>query len=64
MHQDNMSTIALLNSSKASSIRTIRYFFLRDRMKTEQLEIVHTPTAAMIADILTKQIQGTNSDCD
>jgi hypothetical protein len=36
MHQDNLSTIALLNNSKPSSIRTkhidIRYFFLRDRM--------------------------------
>jgi hypothetical protein len=40
MHQDNLSTIALLNNSKPSSIRTkhidIRYFFLRDRMRSEK----------------------------
>jgi hypothetical protein len=62
MHQDNMSTIALLNSSKPSSIRTkhidIRYFFLRDRVQSENLRIIHTPTASMIADLLTKPLQG------
>jgi hypothetical protein len=62
MHQDNLSTIALLNNSKPSSIRTkhidIRYFFLRDRMRSENLRIIHTPTATMTADLLTKPLQG------
>jgi hypothetical protein len=62
VHQDNMSTITLLTNSRPSSIRTkhidIRYFFIRDRMGTENLRIVHTPTASMTADLLTKPIQG------
>jgi hypothetical protein len=62
MHQDNLSTIALLNNSKPSSIRTkhidIRYFFLRDRMRSKNLRIIHTPTATMTADLLTKPLQG------
>lgn len=62
IHQDNMSTINLINNKKSSSIRTkhidIRYFFIRDRISSGQMKIVHTPTAEMIADLLTKPIQG------
>jgi hypothetical protein len=61
IHQDNMSTIQLINNCKPTSQRTkhidIRYFFLRDRINNG-IEIVHTTTANMVADILTKPIGG------
>jgi hypothetical protein len=60
--QDNMSTIQLLQNGRTSSERTrhinIRYFFLKDRMKAEELVVVHVPTLDMVADILTKPLQG------
>ena len=62
IHQDNVSTINLITNKKASSIRSkhidIRYFFIRDRISSGHMKIVHTPTAEMIADVLTKPIQG------
>jgi hypothetical protein len=62
MHQDNLSTINMITNKKSTSIRTkhidIRYFFLRDRLSADQMKIIHTPTGEMIADLLTKPIQG------
>jgi hypothetical protein len=62
VHQDNEATIKLITNKKSSTIRTkhisIRYFYIRDRIKSEGITIVHTPTTEMIADILTKPIQG------
>lgn len=60
--QDNMSTIQLLKNGRTSSERTrhinIRYFFLKDRMVAGELVVVHVPTLDMVADILTKPLQG------
>ena len=62
LFQDNMSTIQLINNARSTSIRTkhidIKYFFLRNRKDLEPLNVVHCPTALMIADLLTKPIQG------
>jgi hypothetical protein len=60
--QDNLSTIALLTKGRASSEFTrhvnIRYFFARDRKKAGELDFVHVPAAEMMADALTKPLQG------
>jgi hypothetical protein len=36
----------------------IKYFFLRDRNARENIQIIHTPSPIMTADILTKPING------
>jgi hypothetical protein len=60
--EDNMSTISLMKSAKSQSQRTkhinIRYFFLKDRQDQGEVIIRYMPTEYMIADILTKPLQG------
>jgi hypothetical protein len=63
LHQDNQSAILLERNGKTSSSQKtrhidIRYFFLKDRLNTERLQIIHCPTFFMIADFLTKPLQG------
>jgi hypothetical protein len=62
LHQDNEATIKLIRDPKSASIRTkhisIRYFFIRDIIKRESINLIDTPTSEMIADILTKPLQG------
>jgi hypothetical protein len=60
--QDNQSTISLINENKQGSMRTkhinVRYFWLRERIRNNELKILYVPTGAMFADILTKPLQG------
>ena len=62
LYQDNMSTIALANKGRSTSARTrhiaIRYFFVKDRIDAGEIRVEHMPTGKMIADILTKPLQG------
>ncbi len=62
LHQDNEATIKLIKSPRSMSIRTkhisIRYFFIRDIITRKSINLVHTRTLEMIADILTKPLQG------
>ena len=62
VYQDNQSTIQLICNGRSNSERTrhvdIRYFFLHDRITTGDIDIVYLPTTDMIADILTKPLQG------
>jgi hypothetical protein len=63
LHQDNQSAILLERNEKGSSSQKtrhidIRYFFLKDRLELEQLQIHHCPTLDMLADFLTKPLQG------
>jgi hypothetical protein len=37
---------------------TFDYFFITDRVKNKELTIEHCPTEAMLADFLTKPLQG------
>ena len=61
--QDNQSTIKLIERGQPASQRTkhinISYFFLKDRIKDKEIEIVYVPTDQMVADLLTKPLQGT-----
>jgi Reverse transcriptase (RNA-dependent DNA polymerase) len=61
--QDNISAIRLekngrVTAGKQSRHIDIRYFFMKDRIKSEGIEIRHCPTEEMLADFLTKSLQG------
>jgi hypothetical protein len=62
LYQDNESTIKLSTNGVASSDRTrhvsIRYFWIKDRCATGDVEVIYKPTDEMIADILTKPLHG------
>jgi len=62
IYQDNMSSINLetrgVNSSDRTKHVSIRYFWLKDRVDSGDLEIVFKPTDEMLADLLTKPIHG------
>jgi len=60
--QDNTSTISLIKNGKSQSDRTrhigIRFFFLKDRIDAKDIGIEYVATEDMVADILTKPLQG------
>ena len=62
IYQDNKSTISLAENGRSNSERTkhikLRYFFIKQYLDSGEFEIVHCPTDLMIADILTKPLQG------
>ena len=62
VYQDNTSTIALAEKGRSTSERTrhvhVRYFFVRDRIQAGEIKISYLPTAEMVADLLTKPLQG------
>jgi hypothetical protein len=62
VYQDNKSTILLAEKVRSTSDRTkhisVRYFFIHDRIEKDELVLKYLPTEDMIADILTKPLQG------
>jgi hypothetical protein len=60
--QDNQSTIALVKNGRSTSERTrhiaIRYFFVADRVASGEIRIEYLCTGDMLADVLTKPLQG------
>jgi hypothetical protein len=62
VQQDNMSTLHLLEKGKAACNHTrhvnIRYFWVRDQVEKGELRFAYTPTEDIVADILTKPLQG------
>ena len=63
LHQDNESTIKLLkNGQKSAGQRSrhidIRYFWITDRLKKENISVKYCPTEIMLADFFTKPLQG------
>jgi hypothetical protein len=61
LYQDNQSTLAILKTgqmSKRSRHINIRYFYLKDRVDQGELELEYIPTDEMLADLLTKPLQG------
>ena len=64
LYQDNTSSIKLEMNGKASSTKrtrhiNIRYFLVTDKIKRGEISVVeHCPTEEMIADYLTKPLQG------
>ena len=62
-YQDNTSAINMLKNGMSSSESKsrhihIRYFFTKDVIERENMEIIHCPTDEMIADFYTKPLQG------
>ena len=63
LFQDNKSTILLENNGKQSSSQrtraiNIRYFFITDQVKRKNVSIEYCPTKMMLADYMTKPLQG------
>lgn len=62
IYQDNMSTMALVNKGYSTSERTkhikIRYFFVKDLIDRKEIKLEYLPTGEMLADMLTKPLQG------
>jgi len=62
IYQDNMNTIALAEKGRSTSDRTrhinIRYFFIKDKINSNELRIEYLPTEDMKADVWTKPLQG------
>ena len=61
LYQDNQSSILLENNGRLlSSQRTrhinIRYFFIKDMVENEEVNIVYCPTEHMVADFFTKPL--------
>jgi hypothetical protein len=61
--QDNQSAIKLEKNGRASCGQKsrhidIRYFFMKDRVLTEDITITYCPTEEMLADFFTKPLQG------
>jgi hypothetical protein len=62
LYQDNQSTIVLAEKGRSNSGRTrhvnIRYFFVKDKIESQEVKVEYMPTDDMIADYLTKPLQG------
>ena len=63
LFQDNKSTILLEtkgNSSVGKRMQhlDVRYYFIKDIENRRDLEIQHCPIESMVADFLTKPLQG------
>jgi hypothetical protein len=63
VYQDNQSAILLENNGAASSGKRtrhldVRYFFVCDRIGSGEMRVEYCPTGDMVADILTKPLQG------
>jgi len=63
LYQDNQSAMKIeMNGSKSCSKRSrhidMRYFFIKDRLDTENINVVYCPTELMIANFFTKPLQG------
>jgi hypothetical protein len=63
IYQDNQSSILLEKNGRRSSGRrtrhiNIRYFFVADRVRAKEVDIEYCHTDLMLADYLTKPLQG------
>jgi hypothetical protein len=62
-YQDNQSTIRFEKNGRKSCGPNsrhidIRYFFIKDRIDIENIDVQHCPTEQMLADFFTKPLQG------
>jgi hypothetical protein len=61
--QDNMSAMKMERNGRSSAGQrsrhiNIRYFFIKDRIASGEINLLHCPTAIMVADYFTKPLQG------
>ena len=62
-NQDNQSSMTLIENGvrscgPGSRHIDIRYFFMKNRLDTENINVVYCPTEEMLADFYTKPLQG------
>lgn len=59
---DNTSCLSLIKNGRSNSKLTrhieVRYFYLKDKLDQNEIELEHCPSESMIADILTKGLTG------
>jgi hypothetical protein len=62
INQDNKSTITMIKNGKGSSKKTrhvnIRYFWVKEKVDSGEVDISYLQSLEMVADILTKPLQG------
>jgi hypothetical protein len=63
LYQDNQSAMLLEQNGLASSSRrtrhiNIRFFFIKDQISSNELELQYCPTDQMVGDFFTKPLQG------
>ena len=63
IYQDNKSAILLETNGRASSSKrtkhvNVRYYFVKDRIDSGEISVVHCPATEMIGDFFTKPLQG------
>ena len=63
IYQDNQSAILLAKNGRGSSGKrtrhiNIRYFFVADRIASNEVKVEYCPTGEMLADYFTKPLQG------
>ena len=62
IEQDNEACILMMKRGRSESANTkhinVRYFFLKDRIDKNEVELKYVPTENMVSDILTKPLQG------
>ena len=62
IYQDKLSTFQLVKNGRSNSERTrhidIKSFFLHDQIKSDHIIVTYKSTKEMIADLLTKPLQG------
>ena len=62
IYQDNQSTITLAEKGKSTSDATrhinVRFFFINEKINNKEIKLVHKGTNEMLADLLTKPLQG------
>jgi hypothetical protein len=62
VYQDNMAVISTVSTGQSNSMRSkhinIRYAWIKDQIKNKIIEVKYCPTEEMIADTLTKPLQG------
>ena len=68
LYQDNTSAILLERNGRSSSGKSTRhinvcYYFIKDRIESGDLEIQHCPTNDLIADYMSKPLQGAKFYC-
>ena len=59
---DNMAVIHMMKNGRSINSKSkhihIRYFFMKQHFDNGDFKLVHCPTEQMVADILTKPLQG------
>ena len=62
IEQDNQSAMLMVERGKThnpvSKHINVRYFFIKDRIDSGEIKLVYVPTEDLLADILTKPLQG------